>query len=195
MKLSTVFLSLAVFLGSSATTLAAEGHTDHAGHSMSQTAGETMVHSTSLPTQGGQAAFSTIAEIVALLNQDTNTDWSKVDINRLREHLVDMNELTLNAKVEQSSGMNFVKFIITGQGRTLQAIKAMVPAHAAELNKLGIWHIEVKVENDKAIMQVMSHDKATLAKISALGFFGVMATGAHHQAHHWGMATGKLMEH
>jgi len=28
------------------------------------------------------------------------------------------------------------------------------------------------------------------AKIKALGFFGMKASGSHHQAHHWMMASG-----
>jgi hypothetical protein len=32
-------------------------------------------------------------------------------------------------------------------------------------------------------------------KLAALGFFGVMATGAHHQAHHLAMAMGERHGH
>jgi hypothetical protein len=32
-------------------------------------------------------------------------------------------------------------------------------------------------------------------KVSALGFFGLMATGAHHQSHHFAMAKGTLHAH
>ncbi len=42
------------------------------------------------PKEPGQGAFATIAEIVALLTSDPKTDWSKVDIAGLREHLIDM---------------------------------------------------------------------------------------------------------
>src|SRR5947209_3755409 len=41
------------------------------------------------PTMPGQDAFGTIQEIVGILEADPNTDWSKVNISALREHLVD----------------------------------------------------------------------------------------------------------
>ena len=45
----------------------------------------------------GQAAFGAIEEIVQKLEADPATDWSKVNIGALREHLIDMNEVTLRA--------------------------------------------------------------------------------------------------
>lgn len=36
------------------------------------------------PTRAGQEAFATIAEIVRLLDADSTTDWSKVDLEALR---------------------------------------------------------------------------------------------------------------
>ena len=50
-----------------------------------------------VPTMPGQDAFGTIQEIVQMLEADPATDWSKVNIAALREHLIDMNEVTLHA--------------------------------------------------------------------------------------------------
>src|SRR5438046_3161300 len=44
----------------------------------------------SAPREPGQSAFAAIQEIVALLEADPGTDWTKVDIEALRRHLVDM---------------------------------------------------------------------------------------------------------
>ena len=52
---------------------------------------------TGQPTMPGQDAFGAIQEIVQILEADPTTDWSKVNIAALREHLVDMNEVTLRA--------------------------------------------------------------------------------------------------
>ena len=59
-----------------------------------------MTHPTAapLPTQGGHAAFAAISEIVAMLQADASTDWSKVNIERLRLHLVDMDLVTLRSR-------------------------------------------------------------------------------------------------
>lgn len=51
------------------------------------------------PTEPGQSAFAAIQEIVALLEADPDTDWSRVDIAALRRHLVDMHNVTVAAKV------------------------------------------------------------------------------------------------
>ena len=50
------------------------------------------------PTEAGQGAFAAIQEIVAILEADPDTDWSKVDIDALRQHLVDMNAVTLRRR-------------------------------------------------------------------------------------------------
>ena len=49
------------------------------------------------PTLPGQDAFGAIQEVVQILESDPTTDWSKVNIAALREHLIDMNEVTLHA--------------------------------------------------------------------------------------------------
>ena len=48
---------------------------------------------TDTPTMPGQDAFGAIQEIVQILQSDPKTDWSKVNIEALRQHLIDMNEV------------------------------------------------------------------------------------------------------
>jgi hypothetical protein len=55
-----------------------------------------------IPTMPGQAAFGAIQEIVRLLEADPNTDWSKVDLEALRQHLIDMNDVTLKANARRN---------------------------------------------------------------------------------------------
>lgn len=183
------------------TASAEEQHTQHSEHMEMQAQSEAQFQSEAqtmdvmaMPTEGGQAAFTAIAEIVALLNADPNTDWSQVDIDRLRHHLVDMNELTLNAVAVRRLDGNAVVFEISGHGRTLQAIKAMVPTHALELAKIAGWDVSTEVKSQSVILKLVANADE-LKKIQALGFFGLMAMQAHHQAHHWGMATGSMSGH
>jgi hypothetical protein len=145
----------------------------------------------SLPSQAGQGAFAAIAEIVLLLQADPKTDWSKVDLGALREHLVDMSELTLNAVAREEPIPGGLQIEVTGGGRTLRAIWSMMPAHAAELAKLNGWQVEAATRDDGATLTVTSTDPQQEAQIRGLGFFGLMATGAHHQTHHWAIATGQ----
>lgn len=147
-------------------------------------------HMTGQPTETGQAAFAAIAEIVTILNNDPDTDWTRVNIDRLRNHLVDMNALTLNANVETIEYDGAIEFVVSGEGATLGAIQAMAPAHSKELTKMPDWSVTAEVTPTGAILRAESDNANELEKISALGFFGLMATGAHHQPHHLGMATG-----
>jgi hypothetical protein len=182
-----VVWGLAALLGSSAAW--AQGATTHdrAEHSAMHTA----AHAAPRPTEPGQGAFAAIAEIVALLEADPNTDWSKVDVAALREHLVDMNELILNALAREEPMPGGLRITVTGEGRTLRAIRSMVPAHAAELAKIEGWQVEAAGRDSGAGLSVTSADPQQEARIRGLGFFGLMATGAHHQAHHWAIATGQ----
>jgi hypothetical protein len=41
-----------------------------------------------MPTEQGQAAFGTVQEIVRILEADPATDWTKVNMAGLREHLI-----------------------------------------------------------------------------------------------------------
>ena len=148
-----------------------------------------------VPLEPGQGAFAAIAEIVAILNADPKTDWSKVNINALREHLVDMSELTLRARAEMVAGPDQVTFSIYGKGRTLQAIQAMVPAHARVLNDTTAWQVTGIKTATGAELTIKTDRAAEITRIKALGFFGIMATGAHHQAHHMLMATGAKNVH
>ena len=144
------------------------------------------------PTSPGQDAFGAIQEIVRILDADPNTDWSKVDIAALREHLIDMNEVTLHAVAVERALADGVDIAITGTGRTLEAIKRMVPAHAHELNQIGLTAKTEELPNGARLI-VTTSDPAQVTKLKALGFIGIMVLGSHHQAHHLLIAKGELV--
>jgi len=87
------------------------------------------------PTQPGQAAFGAMQEIVRMLEADPDTDWSKVTLTALREHLLDMDEVTLRAVVKEERVDGGLRVEISGTDRTLAAIHRIVPAHVQELNR------------------------------------------------------------
>lgn len=144
-----------------------------------------------LPTSPGQDAFGAIQEIVQILEADPTTDWSKVNITALREHLIDMNEVTLHAAVTEKATDTGIEFAVTGDGRTRDAIKRMVPAHVHELAALG-WNAKTTELPNGVTLSVAANDKTPLAKLKALGFIGIMVQGGHHQPHHLMMAKGQL---
>ena len=149
-----------------------------------------MMHS-GQPRMPGQDAFGAIQEIVRILEADENTDWSKVNISALREHLIDMNEVTLKAVANERKLDNGLEIAVIGEGRTLEGIKRMVPAHARELSKTG-WNATVEDLPNGVKLIVTSNDAQQVVKIKALGFMGIMVQGAHHQLHHLAMAKGEF---
>jgi hypothetical protein len=144
------------------------------------------------PATPGQDAFGTIAEVVQILDADPATDWSKVNIAALREHLIDMNEVALRAVATQRALDNGVEITVTGEGRTREAIKRMLPAHAQELSQIG-WTARTEELADGVKLVVTSTDAQQVIKLKALGFMGIMVQGAHHQIHHLMMAKGELV--
>ena len=158
-------------------------HMDHARH-----AGAGVV-----PTIPGQDAFGAIQEIVRLLEADPSTDWRKVDLAGLREHLIDMNEVTLKASAVARAVDNGLQIDVTGSGRTLAAIRRMLPAHARELNGLFDWRAQTAPIENGVRLTVVSNSAAEIAHIRGLGFIGLLVSGSHHQPHHLAMARGEFM--
>jgi len=149
---------------------------------------------TGQPTMSGQDAFGAIQEVVQILDADPTTDWSKVNIAALREHLIDMNEVTLHAAASERALDDGVEIAVTGEGRTLEAIKRMVPAHVHELGEMG-WNARTEELPNGVKLVVISADASQRAKLKALGFMGIMVQGAHHQRHHLMMAKGEFAGH
>ena len=150
-------------------------------------------HETSgwVPREGGQAAFAAIQEIVAKLEADPATDWSNVDIEALRRHLIDMNNVTLRAHAREEDIPAGVRFVITGQGDVVGSIRRMVFGHAQTMNGMGGWKYVPTKLADGASLAVTVADPRDVAEIKGLGFIGVLAKGSHHQMHHLMIATGR----
>ena len=148
------------------------------------------------PAMPGQDAFGAIAEVVRLLDADPNTDWSKVDLERLRQHLIDMNEVVLRSKVKQTPVSGGLAMEITGTGRTERAIRAMVVPHAAELDRMPAWSARTEsIPGGVRLIVVAKQpdDAKAVARVRGLGFGGLITEGAHHQPHHLAMAKGEAL--
>jgi len=143
------------------------------------------------PVEAGHDGFAAIAEIVKILSDNPNTNWSKVNINSLRNHLLDMDRLVSGAKVDEQKVTGGMRFNVTGETDVLNAIKKMIPAHAIELDKMPEYETVTETIINGIALTVTGIDDQTTIKIKGLGFFGLMATGSHHKPHHLGMATGK----
>lgn len=165
------------------------GHgSHHAGHHGSMAASPAGVTS-AMP---GQDAFGAIQEIVQILDADPATDWSKVDIEALRRHLIDMNEVTLNATAVATPVEGGARYEVSGEGRTLEAIRRMVPAHAREIDGMDGWTVRAEPAPTGVVLTATAADLRQATRIRGLGFIGIMARGSHHQAHHLAMARGEF---
>jgi len=143
------------------------------------------------PEEMGQAAFAAISEIVASLEADPGTDWERVDVRALREHLVDMERLTVDAQVSERPIERGLEIVVGGPAAAVEAARRMVPAHAAMVaGGLG-WTVEVEDRGKELRVLWTTGDPAQVPKMRALGFFGMMAQGGHHQHHHRMIATGR----
>lgn len=141
----------------------------------------------------GQGAFAAISEIVASLSADPTTDWSKVDIGALRAHLVDMDLLITHAKVTETALEDGIEMRMALEGPGGGAAGRMVPMHGPILAMETGWNSELAREDGALVWRVTGWSAQDAQMIHALGFFGLMATGDHHRAHHMGLATGAGM--
>jgi hypothetical protein len=131
--------------------------------------------------------------VVARLDADPATDWRRVNIRALRDHLVDMNELILHAEVAETAVDNGIAATVTGSDRTLAAIRRMLPMHA---QMLGMEDPHLRATwreiDGGGVLTVETDNPAGLDRLRALGFYGVMVLGDHHRRHHLAIARGQM---
>lgn len=140
------------------------------------------------PTEPGQGAFAAIAEIVVLLQSDPATDWERVNIENLRQHLIDMDNVTLRSDVMADPVPGGGIFRVTSPDEAVaHAIRRMVTAHAATIDGRDGRTMTAAPTPAGADLTVSGDDN----QIRAFGFIGVMTVGMHHQSHHLAIATGK----
>jgi hypothetical protein len=155
----------------------------HHAHGMSTDAGDGEL------MEGGQSAFAAIQEIVSQLMADPETDWSRVDIEALRQHLIDMDNVTLRARVRSHEIDGGARFEATSEDAGVTgSIRSMVSAHAATMDGVEGWTMRAEEIADGAALTVTGADPD---RIKALGFVGIMTVGMHHQAHHLALAAGR----
>jgi hypothetical protein len=149
------------------------------------------------PREPGQAAFAAIAEVVRILVADTSTDWAKVNIEGLRQHLLDMDDVVMRSIVRMDTVPGGARFTVTGTGRVVDAVRRMSRDHAAMLG--AGQHLRLTVEDvpngARVTALAPAGEPITVAKIRALGFIGLLTVGAHHTSHHLSIARGDGAAH
>lgn len=149
-------------------------------------------------TVPSQAAFATIAEIVKQLTADSTTDWSKVNLEALRQHLIDMDHVVMRSVVTQTSVPGGVSLDVTGAGKLPGAIRRMLTMHAMALSEEGSGSYVAKASDIPGGVRLIATarnpaDASAVARLRGLGFAGLITEGDHHAMHHMMLARGEPM--
>lgn len=149
------------------------------------------VKTTAILTESGTDPFATVQEIIAQLEANPNTNWEKVNIEALRLHLVQMQDMIMNVKVSQQSIKNgFQAVVVPTTDRALKSMISVLSAHPAQLRAETGWDMQVSRDNKVFTLTVTVNNPKKVSKIRGLGYVGIMAYGRHHPAHHWAIASG-----
>ena len=147
--------------------------------------------------ESGTDLFATIQEIIKKLSADPNTDWSKVNLEAVRQHLRDMYEFSYNVDViSQQAIEGGVKIIAKPVNvRAEQALDKVLKAHPMMLRMETGWDMQSSNPGGVYQISVTTTKPAEVDKIRGLGYIGLLAIGNHHQPHHWAMAKGQNPHH
>ncbi len=130
----------------------------------------TTIEAPSVPvSEPGQGTFAAIAENVTQLESNPGTNLNTIDISGLREHLRDMDVVTIDAVVEAKEIGGGMQFTVIGAADVTPSIRRMTFAHAAVMDGITDWkYTAQKIEGGAlATVIVPPRDKA---KIKALVF-------------------------
>jgi hypothetical protein len=146
----------------------------------------------------GNDIFGTIQEVVQKLETNPHTDWSQVDLEALRQHLLDMKAFTEEVEVISKREIeNGVEITVRPTSkRAKQALGRLFTMHPAMIKREKGWDMQAKKGAGEWIVRCTTESASEVEKIRALGYIGLLAEGAHHQRHHWMIATGQMeMDH
>lgn len=141
----------------------------------------------------GNAIFAAVQEVIHKVETDTTVDWSAVNLERLRQHLVDMHRVATEVEiVYQHAIENGVRIRVEpANGAAYSALARVLRRHPAQLEQETGWAADVEAVEGGYELQVTTTNSADVAKIRALGYIGLLTHGAHHQRHHWAIVTGQ----
>jgi hypothetical protein len=178
--------------------LCAYPHHAHSQHSAADHSAHLALRDSAvrIPTQPGQAAYAALAEVVRLLEADSSTDWRRVNLAALREHLIDMDEVVMHARIRQDEIAGGARIEFTGEGSTLAAVQRMATAHAAAIDGTSGLSLKVERLSNGVRWDVISvsRDDGAIARIRGLGGIGLLTLGDHHARHHLAIARGESMD-
>lgn len=142
-----------------------------------------------VPGKGGDALGS-VQRMVGVLMADPETDWGEIRLTRLRDHLVDLNEIMMSARAEERDVDGGIEVTVGGSERTLAALRRVVPEHVRRMDGFRGWNIAIE-DAGESLRVVIRSDKADEVEVvRAVGFFGFLASGVHHPENHLAVVKG-----
>lgn len=141
----------------------------------------------------GNDIFGAIQEALRKLESDPTTDWKKVNLEALRQHLLDMRCITEDVEVIAQKPIDKGIEIMVHATRpgAVPALDRAFNTHPKVLKAETGWDMTASKDKDKYKLRVTTDDAAQVDKLRGLGYIGVMAMGNHHAAHHWALARGQ----
>jgi hypothetical protein len=115
------------------------------------------------------------------------------DGDALREHLMDMSRVTLDAHAIVHRVSGETRITVTGAGRTLAAIQRLLPQEAMHLNGVHGWQIAATRQPHGVVSTGTTSDPHEVAELRGLGFAGILARGDFHPMRHLEIARGEPM--
>ncbi len=145
-------------------------------------------------TMPGNEIFGTIQEVIHKLEADPNTDWSKVNLEALRQHLLDMKAFTEEVQVLDKKPIpDGVEIHVRPETKRAHgALKRLFMMHPKMLKEEKGWDMKARRNGDIWTITCTTQKSSEVEKIRVLGYIGLLAEGAHHQYHHWLIATGQM---
>jgi len=170
----------------------ASAHMHHANMNHAAMMGNNTATTPVVLTESGTDPFATLQEVITALEANTGTNWEKVNIEALRLHLVEMQDMTINIDVKQQHIDNGFQAVVTPTtNRAVKSLTRVLSGHPAQMKAETGWDMQVSNNDDIFTLTVVSKKAHEVAKIRGLGYIGVMSYGNHHQPHHWAMASGE----
>lgn len=145
---------------------------------------------TTLPGHTGDA-LGAVQQTVGLLLADRSTDWSEVEVGRLRQRLVDLNEIVMYAEAEERDVPGGLEILVGGSERTRAALGRVVPEHARRMEGFRGWSVALEDAGEAMKLTLMSDEEGETRIVRALGFFGFLASGVHRPQNHLALVRGR----
>lgn len=188
----TLFVTALLFVGFGKPVQAQHEHGHSGGQETTSSPASSTARSTVLQAPG-QSVFGAVQETIRRLEADSTTNWSQVDVDRLRQHLIDMHHVALNVAVEQKTPIDGgVRIRIRPRKEAARAsLRRVLDAHPRMLKQETGWTMRVEEQGDAYVLRVTTDEPSETDKIRALGYMGLLAYGQHHQRHHWHLVKGK----